>query len=216
MGGRGASSPSDILANGKYPKFQNNALGPNVPKDLKTALGVKGEPMSMRAAYSGANPHFSRDYAEYSFNCQRAVIAYEARRRGYDVTALPTYKGDILPRSTKNGNAFWMGAFQGAKPVSVGAKTRKEVQSNLASKMQSWGDGSRAIVRVGWKNSRSGHVFNVENHNGKMYYVDAQTGSRVNIKQYLGLADPSSVRLVRTDNLRFSDRARKSVTSSNR
>jgi hypothetical protein len=69
-------------------------------------------------------------------------------------------------------------------------------------------------VRVGWKGSNSGHVFNVENHKGKMYYVDAQTGSRVNINQYLSLANPKTVRLVRTDNLRFSDRAKRSVTHS--
>ena len=106
-----------------------------------------------------------------------------------------------------------MGAFKGAKSVSVGAGTRKEAEGNLASQMKRWGDGSRAIVRVGWANSTSGHVFNVENRRGRMHYVDAQTGDRVNIKQYLGQANPSTVRLVRTDNLRFSERAKKSITA---
>lgn len=213
MGGRGASSPSDILAAGQKPKFQENALGTKVPADLKEALGPRGNPMSMREAYSGANPHFSRSYAEYSFNCQRAVVAYEARRRGYDVTALPTYKGDVLPYSVGRGNGLWMGAFKHARQVNVGASTQAAAKANLSRQMGEWGDGSRAIVRVGWKGSSSGHVFNVENHNCKMYYVDAQTGSRVNINQYLSLANPKTVRLVRTDNLRLSDRARKSVTS---
>lgn len=56
-----------------------------------------------------------------------------------------------------------------------------------------------------------GHVCNVENQRGRtvmgrMHYVDAQTGDRVNIKQHLGMANPSTVRLVRTDNLRLSER----------
>lgn len=46
-----------------------------------------------------------------------------------------------------------------------------------------------------------------------MYYVDARTGSGVNINQFPSLANPKTARLVRTDNLRLSDRARKSVTS---
>lgn len=183
-----------------------------MPGTLKEAIGDQGAPMSMIAAYSGANPHYSTDYAEYSYNCQRCVVAYELRRRGYDVEALPTYKGDILPYSVTSSNARWMGAFQNAKSTSVGASTQKAAISNIKSQMSSWGDGSRAIVRVGWKNSNTGHVFNVENHSGKMYYVDAQTGSRVNINQYMSLANTSTVRLVRTDNLRISERAKNSVT----
>lgn len=204
--------PPIIPTGGADPKFQSGILGTRVPATLKEALGEKGEPMSMRQAYKGANPHYSTEYSEYSFNCQRCV-AYELRRRGYDVTALPTYKGDILPRNVTANNGIWMGAFQGAKATSVGARTAKGAISNISSQMGKWGDGSRAVVRVGWKGSRSGHVFNVENRSGRMYYVDAQTGDRVNINQYMGMAVTSSVELVRTDNLRISERARKSVTS---
>ncbi len=212
MGGRGSSSP--LSMRGAQPKFQRGALGTRVAGSLKEALGAKGAPMSMARAYGGANPYYSEDYSEYSWNCQRCVVAYEARRRGYDVTAQPTYAGDVLPQSTAGGNGRWMGAFQGAKSVMAGAGTVDGAKSRMKSQMQAWGDGSRAIVRVGWKNSRSGHVFNAENRGGKIHYVDAQTGDRVNINQYLGAANTSTVRLVRTDNLRFSERAKKSLAKA--
>lgn len=47
-----------------------------------------------------------------------------------------------------------------------------------------------------------------------MRYVDAQTGKPVNIKNYLGSSKPSMTQLVRVDNLRVSERAKKSVTKA--
>lgn len=211
MGGRGMSVLPATVSPG-YVEHWTNGLGQNITT-LKAALGDKGKPMSMKAAFSGANPHFSDDFSEYSENCQRCVVAYELRRRGYDVTALPTYKGDVLPNGTAKGNGRWMGAFQNAKNVLVGAKTQKSAKANIESQMKKWGDGSRAIVRVGWKGTNYGHVFNVENRKGRMYFVDAQIGQRVNINEYLSQARTDTIRLVRTDNLRISDRAKKSVTT---
>lgn len=217
MGGRGArpNVPGAYPnGTGKNPKW-SSGLGTKVDDTLKEAIGSKGEPLSIAEAYNGANPHFdsSGTYAEYNMNCQRCVVAYELRRRGYDVVAQPTYNGDPLPYSTKGGNARWMGAFQGAKSISVGASRNATVEKNIEKEMNGFGPGSRAIVRVRWQGSHSGHVFNVENRNGKITYVDAQTGKSVNIKEYLSGSSPSQTRLVRTDNLRISDRAKNFVTT---
>lgn len=108
-----------------------------------------------------------------------------------------------------------MGAFHGAKTDVVGASTRKKVEENLVNKMKSYGEGSRAIVRVGW-NDKGGHVFNAEYKNGKILYRDAQTGKSVNIQHYLSMARPQSVGLIRTDNLRLSYRVRNFVTQTRR
>lgn len=214
MGGRGQRIPGASRGG----KFQKNAMGPRVPGTLKEALGSKGKPLSVKDAYAGANPHFDNTgtYAEYNMNCQRCVVAYELRRRGYDVEALPTYDGDRLPYGVTSSTAHWMGAFKGAKSESVGATRNSQVEKNIAAKMNSYGSGSRAVVRVQWQGGNSGHVFNVENVGGRMRYVDAQTGKPVNIKEYLGSSKPSKTQLVRTDNLRVSDRAKKSVTKARR
>lgn len=130
------------------------------------------------------------------------------RRRGYNVTALPVYKDDRLPVVNSFGNGIWQGAFKGAKNVRVGATTPRKVQSNLEAKMKSYGNGARAIVRI------PGHVFNCENVNGKIRYVDAQIGKRYTSNDVFGRLTKEqlkTVRIIRTDNLKISDRARKSV-----
>lgn len=152
-----------------------------------------------------ANPFYNTRGAEgdFSENCQRCVVAYELRRRGYDVVALPTYAGDKLP----SGNR-WQGAFQKARTIDVGSSNPRTAQNNLEKQMQSFGNGSRGIVKI------PGHVFNVENVRGKVRYVDAQTGTIYNSNNVFSRLGKSarSVQLVRTDNLRISERAKKSVT----
>ena len=219
FGGRGSSSGGGGLptatpngsASSSGGKWSN---APNVqsPETLREALGQKGKPMSMVDAVKGANPYYDGTYKEFSENCQRAVVAYEARRRGYNVTAQPTFQGDTLPQSSVNGkgNGRWQGAFQNAKRESVGAKDAQTVHKNIEAKMKEYGDGSRAIVRIEWKNGE-GHVFNVERKNGKTHYVDAQIGAKYDPSQLFTQVKPQATSIVRTDNLKFSDRMKKSV-----
>ena len=220
MGGRGAGSSLPIA----HPGGGGNSGGawsmfPNVkqPETLGEALGAKGRPMSMAEAARGANPYYDGTYREFSQNCQRAVVAYEARRRGYNVTAQPTFDGDTLPQvvtapnGTKNGR--WQGAFRGAKTEMVGGRNARDVQANIERTMSGYGEGARGVIGVQWRKG-GGHVFNVERRNGKTHYVDAQIGARYNPAEILAQVKPGSVRLVRTDNLPFSDRAKKSVERS--
>lgn len=213
FGGRGASGgnyrPSSPSGGGSG-NFSPYGMGDVIPGQggLKQAIGTKGKPYSVDNALKNVNPHHSYEYSEYSENCQRCVVAYELRRRGYNVTALPTYQGDTLPVVNSFGNGRWQMAFKGAKTVSVGSSSPKKTQANLEAKMKSYGKGSRAIVRI------PGHVFNCENSGGKVIYVEAQTGKRYTSKEVFSNLSPkqsSQVRLMRTDNLRISDRARNLV-----
>ena len=210
MGGRGSSFEE---SNEKPLGGNSNGSGEDPitvqpfdinPKDFRATVGEKGKPLDIKTAIAGANP-FYRGGAEGNFteNCQRAVIAYELRRRGFDVMALPTFKNDELP-----GGNRWTGAFMHGKLVKVGASTPMATQNNLEKEMKAWGKGSRAIVSI------PGHVFNAENVNGVIRYVDAQTNTVYNshnVFSRLG-KDARYVEIMRTDNLRISERARKSVT----
>ena len=94
FGGRGASGGGGgqlAFSNGKWSGNVGNQIG-----TLKDALGTRGNPKSMASAMLDSNPNYNGDYKEFSQNCQRVVVAYEARRRGYDVEAQPTFKGDNL------------------------------------------------------------------------------------------------------------------------
>ena len=212
MGGRGTSSFT-TRQTGKW----SSDLGSTVPQNLKEAIGTKGKPNSIADSIIETNPHWNTSYREFSENCQRCVVAYELNRRGYDVTALPTYKGDTLPNvahynpGTGIYEGRWKGAFRDAKTVNVGASSESGTISNIESRMRSYGSGSRAVIQIFYKGG-GGHVFNVENQRGRIVYVEAQAGKIKNIKQTMSSVKTESVNLVRTDNLRLSDRAKNFVT----
>lgn len=208
---------SPVFPKGQKPNW-SNGLGTKVEGTLKEAIGAKGSPATIDEAIK-VNPHYSIDYREYSSNCQRCVVAYELQRRGYDVQALATYKGDTLPQvayydtNRKTWEGRWKGAFKGAKTINVGVRgNAQKTIENMNGAMRGFGPGSRGVVQVFWK-SGGGHVFNVENDRGIIKYVDAQTNRHVNIKNYMAMAVPGSVNLVRTDNLQISERAKNFVTT---
>lgn len=163
--------------------------------------------MSMTDAFFDANPYYSDDYREFSENCQRAVFAYELRRRGYDVEALPTYESDEMPAGGR-----WMSALKGLKPVDVGRTTENATIKNIEKQMASWGEGARAIVRVKWAGGNSGHVFNAEWHNGRLYVFDAQSNRRTTgvnyLKEHLPYTTLSRTQLVRVDQADIADNMR--------
>lgn len=203
MGGRGSWSSSGGTFDPNPGKFGNgrgddgNGIGPRVPSTLKEALGEKGKPMSPMHASAGTNPHYSPKYDAYSSNCQRCVLTYEARRRGYDVTALPTYHGDMLPY-----NKDYLKALSNPKVINVGKSKRK-----LESQMRKYGDGARAIVGV--SKGRNGHVFIAENSNGKISYIDPQTNKRYGS---VNLRSIDNTTVTRIDNQSFTGYARHAFT----
>lgn len=223
FGGRGSNSGlSFSIPNGGGDNFDPYSLGERTPETLKDALGSQGKGKSVADALAKTNPNYSRAYSEFSENCQRCVVAYELRRRGYDVEAQPTYKGDAWPQvHVVNGQRLgrWRGAFRHAVTDKVGvrgnnAKAEAKVLSNIASKMREYGNGARAVVNIGYRGVGTGHVFSVENVGGRIQYVDAQSGQRYNaqsMKNLMHIVDTSTVGLTRTDNLRVSTRTKEFV-----
>ncbi len=206
MGGRGASVPSATPGGGGGGggDLLMDAM-PGNPKTLADALGKQGRPMSISRAVLGANPFYNNQYGDYSMNCQRVVQTTEARFRGYDVIASPTYKGDTMPN---HGN--WAKGFKGAKIENVGHFTPNATQKALESKMKNYGDGSRAVMSVQWKGRNSGgHVINVIQKNGKTYYYDGQVGKTYSGKDLFKAIQTKKTEITRVDNLDFSDNARK-------
>lgn len=203
MGGRGSWSQSggtyevDPGSGGNGSSDPDNILGPRIPATLSEALGNKGKPMGPQKASSGTNPHYSNEYDAYSSNCQRCVLTYEARRRGYDVTALPTYQGDMLPYS-----GDYLKSLSNPKTVDVGKSVKK-----IESQMKQYGSGSRAIIRV--SRGQNGHVFIAENINGKISYIDPQINKRYS---RLSLSRVSSAGVTRIDNQKFTEYARNAFT----
>ena len=222
--GSGAGKGGYVIPIDQTP-FSNTPRRP-APETLRSALGSRGEEKSPADAMLETNPYYDGDYREFSHNCQRVVVAYEARRRGYDVMAQPTFEGDKLNRvayyDSKNNisRGRWMGAFQDAKPVDVsavgkGTQASQNVVNNIENQMKSYGNGSRGVVQLFYKGG-GGHVFNVEQRNGKTYFIEAQTGKVKDMQRLMDVMRTDRVALVRTDNLKFSDRAKQFVEPSRR
>ena len=211
MGGRGAVvtvpiSPADATQRTNYSSFMNI----NEPKSMREALGERGKSISIANSFMQSNPYYSKAYADFSMNCQRCVVAYEARRRGYDVVAQPRHNNDKLAEVAyfnKDGsmNGRWQGAFKGARTKSMADSTPEAVVKNINRTMREYGNGSRGVISILWKGG-GGHVFNVENKGGSIFYVDAQTGHKYNGVNVISLGKLNSIGLIRVDNLRFTSR----------
>lgn len=209
FGGRGDDSGLSFTA----PSGSTNFISVETPTDLKKALGQKGSSFSVKGALAFTNPD------RYMGNCTRCVVAYDFLRRGYNVTALPSYAGDKWTDVSINHVSSadrWRGAYKGAETVRVGAETVTKTVDNIESRMKNFGPGSRAVINVRYADSDISHVFNVENIKGRIYYMDAQVGykhTKSSMRKFLSGMSLSETSLTRTDNLRISDRAKAFVKS---
>ncbi len=115
------------------------------------------------------NPHWGKE--GYTKNCQRCILAYEMRCRGWNVEAQPA-------GSNFNDDTFqtrWITAFkdllQGRKDIKGDGAQAKSTISNI---MNDYGDGSRAVVSVKFPEKQAGHVIIAQNVKGKTMFIDPQ------------------------------------------
>ena len=149
------------------------------------------------------NPHFNSGAFKWQANCQRCVSAYEARRRGYAVTAKPRKsESDSLPyMNDPNG---WPHVYEDADIVPCFSDSGEGTRFEIEKLMEQWGDGARAIVRVQWQGACSGHVFIAERVNGVTRFVDPQS-NRSDCSEYFGVVEKDQTYCMRIDNRMFTD-----------
>lgn len=167
---------------GRPPKF-------DADHPFRTFLGSR----NLRDAVMGTNPMFGEG-PEYQNNCQRCVVAYEMRRRGYAVTAMPRPMDPRtgLPAIDTDTNR-WVNAFKGDWR-SCGSDTGLDGASGL---LREWGKGSRAFIEVEWLDGTR-HVFVAENLKDGIHFIDPQTGS-MNVSRYFGIVNHGMTRIMRVD-----------------
>lgn len=201
-------------------------------KELKGKYPRRNDKLTWSENLEKVNPHYANypDGSElrvnYQFNCQRCVITYEARQRGFDVTAKPRkarydnntqkWKTDYenIAKCNKDANGKWVGfpeVYKNPIVEEMYYKDADDARQDIINKMVEYGKGSRIVVAVLWKRRGQvpggGHVFIVENVNGKPIFCDPQTQkSGVDVEKYFDRVDlKKPIRLMRTDNLEFTD-----------
>lgn len=141
-------------------------------------------------------------------NCQRCVVAHEARMRGYDVIARPSWGTQDTLRNTGQ----WLKAFDYSPTYfkqCIGS-TGDEVLKSATEIMRSFGEGSRAIIVFKWDktkiNLNDGHAIVAQcREHGAVIFGDPQHGDRA-AKEQLKRADISKkIIILHVDNLEFTD-----------
>lgn len=145
---------------------------------------------------------------EWDNNCQRSVIAYESRRRGYDVHATQSFENDIL--ALANEPDLWTLVFKGAKMVMVEGYHPKTIEAKISQALKGYGPGSRVVIRYESKFGNEGHVFIGENIGGRVFYVEPQTGEFHGTEIFSG-KKKNSFAYTRIDNLEFTEKIKYAV-----
>ena len=158
--------------------------------------------------FDKTNPNYKGDgdsleEMPWNRNCQRCVVAYLARFRGYNVTAKPRPN----PRSPDYLASNWTLAYQG------GEKLRWQSREECEEIVKGWGDGAVGVVRLPWRGAHgSGHVFITRNIGGQVVFIDPQDGSK-DCSRYFASAPTRGPYawhryVMRVDNLPFTDKLR--------
>lgn len=212
------------------PKPKAKAEEPKVKTEddaIASALGIeRGKPMTHEEADKmRPNPHFKEDIAHQT-NCQCSVMAYELRRRGWDVEAFGnTKEKNTVPFALSkkpfyawldaNGNPpiakdFGLGkeAIYTQKNGVIGIRRDKATIERWKNNvMDSMKEPGRYQLRWSWKNSNSGHTVVAERfEDGSLLVHDAQSGKPMKLdwffwNQKINVSIKGGVSVLRIDNL---------------
>lgn len=137
-----------------------------------------------RFAVNKQGPNYDR-----RMNCFECSIAYEMRKRGYDVQANSIRGGDY----TELTHAFNLkDSFQ------LSSTSNDEAYKRMQAQCLSYGEGARGSVLMYWSTG-GGHAINWEVKNGKFMLLDNQAGGDTGYESFMK-SDPSDVRVARLDN----------------
>ena len=203
---------------GKQPKGISTAIA-GYSDNLKKAQEIKrldnvrkkviadieqGKPMNFRQADGRApNPNYKKG-GGYKTNCQTCVVAYELRRRGYDVEALANFKGSMLDVLSANTRLAWVDRETGKHPEyiepaqSTCKKSFEWLKENIKSK-------NRYTIEFVWKGKTIGHTVHLfKNDKGLLSIYDPQNGINTRgdtaVLEYLKKVSPGTIKLLNVQN----------------
>ena len=170
------------------------------PLGKKVLNSNQDDPDDMQELTEDSNPNFASGKKGYTINCQRCVVAMEARMQGYDVEALPARENDKYARKNR-----WA-KFFGKNPRSVklvnNAKSNPTVETTkqkILENMGKWGSHSRAVLAVQWNDRDYGHVMTLVNTSLGVALFDPQTAKVHSLDEILSKSELKTVRMLRVD-----------------
>ena len=184
----------NVVAKLKMAKFKVSRIFDDV--EAKSNLPVKRKERSKEQDMKACNPMYKDASASSSNNCALCTIAYDMRRRGYDVSARQHPPIDLVyDVGFEDVGVIYKGASDAVKTFGKASDSYKSMASEP--------EGSRGAIRCKWKGGDSGHVVAYEIENGKPVLYDAQSGDRYsNPNELFNNKECDVVEYVRLDNLK--------------
>ena len=189
--------------------------------DPKTGLRLKKKATSKDDDLKKTNPSYGLSDGTGNNNCYACTVAYDLRKRGYDVTAAEDYNGANMTTITS--------LYKNAKPKLVSVKPNpistkntsqnyidnaglyhnRDLTNELKSELQKEPNGSSGYLTFKWHGSGGGHAVAYEKEKGHVLIYDPQNGQKYELEQYCDKA--SDVAYFRTDNLEIDYKKAKKV-----
>lgn len=177
-------------------------------------LPLKNKATTLDEDMAAVNPMYNtNNIVHYNENCGACTIAYDLRRRGYDVAAVDedTYHksggtlNDLVDcyDNAKLIDQSYIARKYNISKESLSAHPTKELVSCMEKEMLSEGEGARGNFLTVWSLG-GGHSISWEVENGEVVYRDCQTNEKVELDKWLGLSD--EFYYFRTDNLTPNER----------
>ena len=201
-----ASEISKFTARHKNKKLQE--LKETEEIDEKTGFHLKAKAMTPEEDLKAINPLYNDYTTDSTQNCVNCSIAYDLRRRGFDVQAAQTPKGktteEILSyyKDAKLSTDLTINPF--ARLTPSGNAAYEEYKRNAKAAIDNVPDNSRGLLMVAWNNAPgSGHCVAYEKTNGVFSIRDGQIGKSTTksraVENYI--SDTYQWQMFRTDNL---------------
>lgn len=107
------------------------------------------------------NPGYKR-IAGTENNCPSTSTTYELRMRGYDVQAVHMDAGAPVYKIYDS----W----------GLGTPRKIDIVGWEETTFKAYPDGARGFITCVWEDGSGSHIYNWEKRNGRLWYIDAQTG----------------------------------------
>ena len=174
--------------------------GNNRAKEMLPNLKRKTSIMTPNGDMAACNRQHSKG-GVYKNNCISCALAYDMRRRGYDVEAMP-----IDTTSAVNGSLpVQLGFYKGEKLETFEVPKDPDVTAKqFFNRILKYEDGSRGMLRIRWKNG-DGHAAVWEVDDGSVVIRDPQNNTMVDLSDYMSRA--KTFYYFRTDNLELTNKA---------
>ena len=182
--------------------------GKNRAEEMLPNLKRKTTETNQNEDMAACNPKYLKG-GVYKSNCISCALAYDMRRRGYDVESSP-----IDTTSATNGSLpVQLGFYKGEKLETYEVPNDPDVAVKQFTKnIVSYGDGSRGMLRIRWKNG-DGHAVVWEVNDGSVIVRDPQNNTIIDLSEYMRRA--KTFYYFRTDNLEPTKKVTRFVKNQN-